>query len=71
MTAYQPLCHADHQLTLKKVADNSWWVLRTDLYTFSRRSHQPRVVFFADTEAAARDWLNAREQPFFFHSLPA
>jgi len=68
MTLYQDLVHADHQLTLKQLGERSWWVLRTDLIAGTRRSSQPRVVFFADSESRARDWLASRKQPFFMHT---
>ncbi|MBR9827858.1 MAG: hypothetical protein GYB41_04320 [Oceanospirillales bacterium] len=65
MTAYHNLAQADHCFTVKHVAADSWWILRTDLPTHGRRSSIPRVVFFGTSEEQVKAWLSTRTEPHF------
>ncbi len=68
MTAYQTIPVADHIFTIKRVNADSWWVTRSDITAYGRRSGMPRVVFFATSEAEVNAWLDSREKPFFVRS---
>lgn len=65
MTVYNNHVHANYLLSLKQVSENSWWIMRTDMPQHGTLSSTPRVVFFGNTEAQARKWLEERNEPFF------
>ncbi|MGB2129991.1 MAG: hypothetical protein ACPHXW_01110 [Marinobacterium sp.] len=65
MTAHPHIAKADHCFTIKQVDSDSWWILRSDLPRYGRRSSMPRVVFFGNSEAQINAWLDAREEPYF------